>query len=62
MYVVTEFNKSFSGSQAQQVVKINNRFRDKLLLHHQGSHIRALIIVDLNQLLQLSDQEEFIES
>jgi len=62
MYVVTEFNKIFSGSQLQQVVKINHRFRDQLLIHHQGSDIRALIMVDLNHLLQLSAQEDFIKS
>jgi len=62
MYVVTEFNKIFTGSQTQQVVKINHHFRDQLLLHHHSSDIRALITVDLNHLLQLSAQEDFIKS
>jgi len=44
------------------VVKINHHFRDQLLLHHQGSDIRALITVDLNHLLPLSAQEAFIKS
>lgn len=37
-------------------------FQIQLLIHHQGSDIRALIIVDLNHLLLLSAQEDFINS
>jgi len=39
MYVVTEFNKIFSGSQLQQVVQISHRFRD-----NSYSIIRVLIL------------------
>jgi len=53
-FAATQFNKIFAGSLPRQKVQKHRWFRDRVLLHHQGSEDGEFLLFSPQELVSLT--------